>query len=272
MTTVVTKVLGGTAKPVGTLYIEPDLQVEDAGTGTDLDGGLNAPFVADLLSACLAHERCGVHLYRSIAGRSTMPDLRERYEALRTETETHVALLEALISDTGGNPMYVSPAARATEGAAARLVETTWVLDGSLDTVTAELAMLEAVLLAETKNHDNWELLGELADAMTAGSWRDSLQAAVDQVLNQEDDPLGWARETRRRMLYVAATGSEPPAATPAHRDEAADDAAVTPDSATVTKEELYHQAKDLDVPGRGAMTKDELAAAVAAAKEGDQS
>ncbi len=75
MTTVVTKVLGGTAKPVGTLYIEPDLQVEDAGTGTDLDGGLNAPFVADLLSACLAHERCGVHLYRSIAGRSTSSQL-----------------------------------------------------------------------------------------------------------------------------------------------------------------------------------------------------
>lgn len=272
MTTVVTKVLGGTAKPVGTLYIEPDLQVEDAGTGTGLDGGLNAPFVADLLSAYLAHERSGVHLYRSVAGRSTMPDLRARYEAFLTETETHVALLEALISDTGGNPMYVSPAARATEGAGARLVETTWVLDGSLDTVTAELAMLEAVLLAEMKSYDNWTLLGELADSMAAGSWRDSLHAAVDRVLNQDDDPLEWARETRRRMLYVAATGSEPPAATPARRDEPTDDAAVTPDSGTVTKEELYHQAKDLDVPGRGAMTKDELAAAVAAAKEGDQS
>jgi hypothetical protein len=66
MTTLVTKARGGTAKPVGVLYVEPELQVLDAGSDTALaDTGLEPAFTADLLSACLAHERCGVHLYRS---------------------------------------------------------------------------------------------------------------------------------------------------------------------------------------------------------------
>ena len=40
MTTVVTKATGGSAKPVGVLYIEPDQQVPDAGSGTG--GGTSA--------------------------------------------------------------------------------------------------------------------------------------------------------------------------------------------------------------------------------------
>lgn len=211
MITVVTKELGGTAKPVGGLYIEPDLQKEDASAGTGLiDTGLNAPYVADLLSACLAHERCGVHLYRSVAGRTLLPELRDRYEEFLAETETHVELLEQLILGTGGDPMYVSPSARATERANAGLVEATWILDGSIDAATAELAMLEAVMMAELIDHDNWLLLGELTAAMNPGDVRDSVRSVAERILAQEADHFQWARETRRRMLTVVATGQEP--------------------------------------------------------------
>ena len=59
MTTVVTKAAGAVARPVGVLYTEPDLQVLDAGSDTALaETGLEPAFTADLLSACLAHERC----------------------------------------------------------------------------------------------------------------------------------------------------------------------------------------------------------------------
>ena len=255
MVTVVTKDAGGSAKPVGLLYIEPDIQLEDASAGTSLrDSGLNAPFLADLLSACLAHERCGVHLYRSVAGRTTLPELGRRYEDFLAETEEHVELLEGLILDSGGDPMYVSPAARATERADAGLVEATWILDGSIDPVTAELAMLEAVLLAEVKDHDNWELLSDLAQAMSPGAVRDGMQSVAARVLAQEDEHSQWARDTRRRMLTVAATGQEPMPA-----DQRVD--IVTED---VTKDELYELAKELDISGRSSMTKEQLADAVA--------
>lgn len=263
MVTVVTKAVGGTAKPVGVLYGEPDRQVEDASAGTALENaGVNAPFVADLLSSCLAHERCGVHLYRSVAGRTTFPDLRDRYEEFLAETERHVELLEELIAGAGGDPMYVSPTARATEAADARLVETTWAVEGSVDAPTAELAMLEAVLLAEIKDHDNWLLISELADAMADGPVRDQMRTTSAEVLAQEVKHAEWARQTRRRMLYLAATGSEPPTVERAAADGAASEAEA------MTKEQLYEEAKELGIEGRSSMTKDELAAAVSAEHE----
>jgi len=54
------------------------------------DAGLNGPFVADLLSDMLAHERCGAQLYRSVSQRTNSPVLRERYDRFGNETVEHV--------------------------------------------------------------------------------------------------------------------------------------------------------------------------------------
>jgi rubrerythrin len=207
MTTVVTREAGGTAKPVGALYLEPACEVLDAGTATALVGiGLNPAVLADLLSACLAHERCGVHLYRSVAARTSIPDLRGQYEHFGEETLEHVAVLEQLIRDAGGDPAYVSPSARATEAAASAILGTTYLLRGSVDTTTAELSMLEAVLLAETKDRANWELLAELSGLMADGDVRDQLEAAATEVLVQEEEHHTWAMATRAGLLVGLVT------------------------------------------------------------------
>lgn len=203
----VTKDSGGTAKPVSALYVPPELQVLDAGEDTALaQAGLRTDVVADLLSACLAHERCGVHLYRSVAGRSDDLTLRERYEVFGAETEEHVRILEELVARAGGDPHYVSPAARATEMAGAGLMESTYLLGGSIDLATQELTMLEAVMLAEAKDHENWELLAQLAARMTAGAVRDAFTAASAEVLAEEVQHYSWARDTRAQLLFEQAT------------------------------------------------------------------
>ena len=98
-TAVVTYDTGGRAQPVGALYVLPDRAITDAGATTALvDSGVDAAFVADLLSACLAHERCGVHLYRSVAGRTTDPTLRAQYEHFGEET---VLILQGRCEDGG---------------------------------------------------------------------------------------------------------------------------------------------------------------------------
>ena len=156
MTIVVTSATGGITRPVGALYVPPQRQVPDAGSSTALvDAGVNATFVADLLSACAAHERCGVQLYRSVAGRTVDAELRAQYERFGAETREHVDKLEELITAAGGDPQYVSAAARATEKAGAGLLESTFLLGGAIDPLTAEVAMLEAVMLAEAKDRAN---------------------------------------------------------------------------------------------------------------------
>jgi hypothetical protein len=95
--------------------------------------GLNGPFVADLLSDMLAHERCGAQLYRSVADRTNNPILKQRYKHFGNETVEHVENLEGLIAGLGGDPGYISPAARVTEKAGIGLLESTFLLAGSVD-------------------------------------------------------------------------------------------------------------------------------------------
>jgi rubrerythrin len=255
MATVVTALVGSTAKPVGLLYIPPEHEVVDAGSDTSLTrSGLDPAFMADLLSACLAHERCGVHLYRSVAGRSREPELVNRYEHFGQETLEHVALLEQLIADSGGNPAYVSPAARATEGAASALLQSTFLLDGSIDQQTAELAMLEAVLLAEAKDRANWEMLTQLASQIQDDGLRSQLDDVTQRVLAQEVEHHSWARDTRAAMLITLAGGT--PAGSESHTGGG--------DVGGQTKAELYQEAQELGIEGRGAMTKEQLARAIA--------
>jgi hypothetical protein len=134
--------------------------------------------------------------------------LQRKYAEFGGQTERHVAILEELITAGGGNPAYVSPTARAVQGADTKLVESTFALAGSLDLMTAEMAMLDAVFLAESMDHANWKLLGTLTSEMDRGELRDRFQAAVDEVEDQEDEHLGWATTTKERLVKMQAKSS----------------------------------------------------------------
>ena len=69
----------------------------------------------------------------------------------------------------------------------------------------AQLVAAECVTLAETKDHLNWELIGEVADKMK-GERGKALKSACKEVEEQEDEHLyhstGWARE-----LWIESLG-----------------------------------------------------------------
>jgi len=71
----------------------------------------------------------------------------------------------------------------------------------------AQLVACECVVHAETKDHLNWELIGELA-SNSDGDAADLLQDAYDIVEDEEDEHLyhtqGWARE-----LWIDSLGLE---------------------------------------------------------------
>jgi rubrerythrin len=167
--------------------------------------GLNAQFLADTLSAFLAHEQCGVHLYRVVAGASQNPVLKGKYEKFLQQTERHVNILERLISALGGNPYYVSPTARLVHSMNTGMLQGVVLAAGSAEPVARELAMLEAVLLAETKDHADWAFLAHLADEVPEGDVRSALRAAVEEVEPEEDEHVGWAQDTWHKMSSLQA-------------------------------------------------------------------
>jgi rubrerythrin len=209
-----TAATGATSKLAPMTYVDPTRVRSEAELQTFMaDAGLNGAFVADTLSAMLAHERSGAQLYRSVAGRTHNPTLERRYTEFGAETEQHVAILEKLVASLGGDPRYVSPAARATEKTGSTLLESTFLLGGSLDVLTQELVMLEAVFLAEAKDHANWYTLSQLGQTLPEGQVAGAVEAAVQQVAPQEDEHLEWASEMRARMVSVQAHATDAPPA-----------------------------------------------------------
>jgi rubrerythrin len=193
---------GATTKTSETVYAPPGRSVNDDALAAALpDSGLNTPFIADIMSSALTHERCGRHLYRSVAGRTNNPVLRAKYTSFGKETERHVEILEELITALGGDPSYVSPAARATEAADAAILQTTFMLSGSVDVMTSEMVMLEAVLLAEAIDHNNWRAIEALAGDLDDEALRRQFSDAVVEVLDDEVEHFEWAQTTRLEMI-----------------------------------------------------------------------
>ena len=199
-----TKDQGAQTRGTSIIYTEAAQRMpEEQLAGMFPGSGLNAPFLADLMSAALTHERCGRHLYRSVATRSNNPMLVRRYREFGEETEHHAELLEDIISSAGGNPNYVSPMARVVQGMDTKLIESTYAVSGGVDLMTAEMAMLDAVFLAESTDHANWRLLRNVCEQLPEGPIRDQLRAAVDTVEAQEDEHLGWATRTKERLVAM---------------------------------------------------------------------
>jgi len=171
-------------------------------------GGLNGRFLSDLLSAFLAHEQCGVHLYRTVADATRNPALKSRYNAFLAESERHVSILEVLIARLGGDPGYVSPSARLVHSMNTHLLAGVVLATGSADLLAREMAMLEAVVLAETKDHADWSLLQSMLERMDEGDARTAVQEAVAQVEPEEDEHIRWARDTWKRMATMQLSSS----------------------------------------------------------------
>lgn len=198
--------LGATAKPAPMVAIDPARLVLDEDLAAMAEGtGLNGPFLADMLSDVLMHARCGFHLYRSLSGRSNNPMLKSQYATSVDRAEDQIAVVERLITELGGDPGYTSPIARITEKYDVGALEASFLLAGSVDLMDQEMAMLNAVVLAETITVSNWETLAALAEALADGAVKDSLTRAVAEVLPTPHEVFAWATSTRQQLMLVQA-------------------------------------------------------------------
>lgn len=200
--------LGARSRSTGATSVDPVriLGTEEADQFL-ADTGLNGPFVADLLSNMLSHERCGTHLYRSVASRTHNPVLKRRYEQNVEEELRHLEILEELVTALGGDPLYVSPIARATEKSDSMMLESTFLLGGSVDMMDQEMVMLDAVFLAEAKDNANWAALNALV-ASFPSELQERVRTAVEEARVNEVEHLEWAKEMRLKMIGLQASSS----------------------------------------------------------------
>jgi hypothetical protein len=200
-TAYVTKETGGRARMTPMTVVEPERRMTHGSfdtLATDVSG--DKRFLAGMLSACCALARGGVHLYRTVAGRTGNDLWRQRYEACGSETGEHVRILEDLIGHLHGDRQFVSPAARLEEARHLKLMEVALVA-GCADMCLQELSDLEAVLDAARKSQANWSLLSKLAERLPEGETRNAIERAVGQVQSQADEHVRWAMATWQETM-----------------------------------------------------------------------
>ncbi|MDQ6892107.1 MAG: hypothetical protein M3167_05445 [Acidobacteriota bacterium] len=154
--------------------------------------------VAELLYQALETELGGVQVYRAAVACAQNEELKQEWRKYGRETSEHVRILEGVFGSLGLDPQKQTVGRRLVREKGQNLVAAMEkaLRDGSL--ASAQLVAAECVVDAETKDHQNWELIGEVAKKAPASA-KKTLTDAYEQVEDQEDEHLyhtkGWARE-----------------------------------------------------------------------------
>jgi len=143
-----------------------------------------------MLSEFLAVEQGGQKLYQKALAQVRDPDVVKRFQTFYEQTVKHEQILTRIISELGGDPTRISPTARIAASKAQELTP-----------AQIELNAMENILLAETKDHADWELLGKIARQTTEPQLSSTLKPAVDEVESEEEDHLNW---TGSRMAELS--------------------------------------------------------------------
>jgi len=159
----------------------------------------------ELLYQALETEIGGIQIYENAIECAVNDDLRKELEEYHEQTINHREILLSVFESLGLDPQAQSPGRQVVAHLGQSLVQAIQMAKDAGDPVGAELAAVECVTLAETKDHMNWELIGQIAKN-GQGDATKVLMQAYEQVEDQEDQHLyhskGWGRE-----LWIDALG-----------------------------------------------------------------
>lgn len=162
----------------------------------------------ELLLQSLEHERGGVKLYEAAIECAGNEDLREEWSKYLGETRHHVEVLEGVLQTMGIDAGEQTPGRTVVAGLGRSLLEAIRTAKQGGDRAAAQIVAAECIVLAETKDHLDWELIGECAGKLK-GEAKQALQEAYDEVEDQEGEHLyhtrGWCRELWMDSLGLKA-------------------------------------------------------------------
>jgi hypothetical protein len=164
--------------------------------------------VKELLLQSLEHEMGGVKVYETALRCALNEDLKEEWERYHQETERHVQVLQDVFAQMQLDANEESPGRKIVRDMGQSLVRAMEAALAAGDKQAAECIAAECVTLAETTDHGNWELIGEVSKKAT-GPEAKALKEAYAEVEEQEDEHLyhskGWLRELSLQALGLKA-------------------------------------------------------------------
>ena len=159
---------------------------------------MNASQLNELLLQSLEAELGGVQVYEAAIGCALNPDLRTEWEHYLGETRTHVTTLREVCRELGIDADQETPGRLVIRHIGESLLEAIRLASEEGGAEAAQRVACECVVFAETKDHADWELIGQCA-AKGPASVAPILQAAYERIENEEDMHLyhtkGWCRE-----------------------------------------------------------------------------
>ncbi len=169
---------------------------------------MNTTQVRELLLQSLEHERGGVKIYKAAIAAAQRPDLQSEWTGYLEQTEQHVQSLTEICEAFEIDPLMTTPGTQIVKATGAALLQAIETARAAGDPRAAQLVAAECVVLAETKDHLDWELIGEVAKELT-GEQQEIVLEAFERIEEEEDEHLyhtqGWARELWLESLGLAA-------------------------------------------------------------------
>ncbi len=169
---------------------------------------MNKDQLNELLYQALETEQGGIKVYQTALKCAQNDELKEEWEKYLGETRNHERILLGVFETFGLNPAKQTPGRKVVGHIGSSLVKAMEMALAAGNPEAAQIVAAECVVEAETKDHLNWELIGECAKKVT-GEEGKALKAAHEEVEEQEDEHLyhttGWTRELWIKSLGMPA-------------------------------------------------------------------
>lgn len=191
--------------------------------------------VTELLYQALETEIGGQKVYEAAIACAVNPELQEEWAKYLEETRGHERILRETFGRIDLDPEVETPGRAVIRFKGQALVQSMEMALAEAGPAAAQLVAAESVVEAETKDHQNWELIGKVAEQLD-GERSAALADAYGQVEEEEDEHLyhtmGWARE-----LWIESLGM--PAVLPPPEEEKQVTSAIGAARAKGAREEL---------------------------------
>jgi hypothetical protein len=162
----------------------------------------------NLILQALEHEQGGIRVYQTAIKCALNEDLREEWEKYLDQTRSHVEALTAVCRSLEIDASAATPGRKVVRHLGGALIEAMEMALKGDAPEAAELVACECVVIAEMKDHLNWELIGKCAKKLKGESGKVAADAYAE-VEDQEDEHLyhaqGWCRELWIQSLGMKA-------------------------------------------------------------------